>query len=88
MIFFSSTSFGTAITISVAMSRRDHVHGDAFGGILLRQRLGKTDIACFRRGIIRLTHLAFLSVDRRDVDNPTETALAHPLDHRPAHIEQ
>ena len=66
----------------------DGVDGDALGGVLLRQRLGEADVASLRGRIIGLAHLALLAIDRRDVDDPAEAALAHAFDHRTAHVEQ
>ena len=51
-------------------------------GALLRQRLGEADVAGLGGGIIGLAHLALLAVDRGDVDDAAELALAHAFDHR------
>ena len=70
-----STSSGTACTISVRdIARRDHVDGDALGGVLLRQRLGEADHAGLGGGVVRLAHLALLAVDRGDDDDAPEAA--------------
>jgi len=46
------------------------------------------DLAGFGCGIIGLAELALLAVDRRDVDDAAELALAHAFDHLPRHVEQ
>ena len=55
---------------------------------LLRQRLGEADLAGLGGGIVGLAELALLAVDRRDVDDAAELALAHALDDVAAHVEQ
>lgn len=42
----------------------------------------------FRRGIVGLTELAFLSVDRRDIDDSTVSSRTHAVDHLSAHVER
>src|SRR5262249_54292039 len=48
-------------------------------GVLLRKRLCKTDDTGFCRRIVALPHLAFLAVDRGDVDDPAEIAVTHAV---------
>jgi hypothetical protein len=72
----------------VDIARADHIHGDTAFGILQRQGLGEADIAGLGGRIIDLAELAFLAVDRRDVNDATEFAGAHALDHLTRHVEQ
>ncbi len=58
--------------LGIDVARADRVHRDAALGILQRQRLGEADVAGLRRRIIDLTELAFLAVDRGDVDDAAE----------------
>ena len=66
------------------IARADGVDGDALAGVLLRQRLGEADVAGLGGGIVGLAHLALLAVDRGDVDDAAEAALAHAVDDRAA----
>ena len=50
--------------------------------------LVKPMLAGLGGGIVGLAHLALLAVDRGDVDDAAELALAHAFDHRPGHVEQ
>src|SRR5579872_3002428 len=53
--------------LRVNITRRYRVHGDSLGGTFLRQRLGKSVNAGFCGGVIDLTVLARLTIDRADV---------------------
>src|SRR6266850_1315960 len=55
----------------------DRVDGDTALGAFLRQRLGEAELAGLGGGIVGLPHLALLAVDRRDIDDAAELALAH-----------
>src|SRR5687768_16168017 len=57
------------------VARADRVDGDAALRALLRQRLGKAELAGLGGGVVRLPHLSLLAVDRGDVDDATELAL-------------
>ena len=70
------------------IARADGVDGDAERGALLRQRLGEADRRRLGGRVVGLAELALLAVDRADVDDPAELALAHALDDRPGHVEQ
>src|SRR3954452_8056477 len=72
----------------IDVARTDRIHGDAAFGILQRQRLGEADIAGLGRGIVHLSELALLAVDRGYVDDAAEFARAHALDHLTRHVEQ
>src|SRR5262249_18448404 len=74
--------------VGIDVTGADGVDGDAAACALLRQRLGEADLAGLGGGVVRLAHLALLAVDRGDVDDAAELALAHALDHRAAHVEQ
>ena len=65
----------------------DRVDGDALGSTLLGQRLGEPVNARFRGGVVDLAVLSRLAVDRADVDDPAEAALAHAVDHQSTHVE-
>src|SRR3546814_13430051 len=67
---------------------RDGVHGNAFGRILLRHRLGEAEYAGLGGRIVGLAELALLSVDRGDRDDAAVAARAHALDHVARHVEQ
>ena len=73
--------------VGVDVAWRDRVHGDALAGAFLGQRLGEAVNAGFGGGVIHLAVLAGLAVDRADVDDAAEAALAHALDHQAAHVE-
>src|SRR5439155_4703971 len=74
--------------LGVDITRANRIHRNARARGFLRQRLGEPELAGLGGGIIGLAHLAFLAVDRGDVDDAAELAGAHALDHRPAHVEQ
>ena len=74
--------------LGVDVARADGIDGDARARALLRQRLGEAELAGFGGGIVHLAELALLAVDRRDIDDAAELALAHALDHVAAHVEQ
>src|SRR5262249_44152747 len=65
--------------LGIDIPRRDAIHRDALFGVLLRKRLCKTDDTGFCRRIVALPHLAFLAVDRGDVDDPAEIAVTHAV---------
>src|SRR5687768_12707778 len=54
--------------LGVDVAGTDRVDGDPALGALLRERLGEADLAGLGGGIVRLSHLALLAVDRGDVD--------------------
>src|SRR6185437_1137175 len=60
---------------------------DALAGAFLRQRLGEAVNARFRRGVIDLAVFAGLAIDRADIHDAAEGALAHAVDDQAAHIE-
>ena len=66
----------------------DRVDRDALIGVFLSQSFGEAEIARLGRGIVDLAHLAFLAVDRRDVDDAAEAALAHAVDDGSGHVEE
>src|SRR5262249_27522927 len=73
--------------VGVDVAGRDAIHGDALARALLRQRFREADHAGFRRGIVHLAGLAFLTVDRADVDDAAPAPRAHALDHLARHVE-
>src|SRR4051812_34593021 len=73
--------------VGVDVTGCDGIDGDALGGTFLGERLGEAVDAGFGRRVVDLTVLAGLTVDRADVDNPAEAALAHTVDHVAAHVE-
>ena len=62
--------------VRIDIARGDRVHGDAVARAFLRQRLGKSVDAAFRRGIVDLAVLASLPIDRADIDDAAP--LPHP----------
>src|SRR5580698_1001510 len=73
--------------LGVDIAGRDGVDRDALLGVFLRQRLGEADHAGLGGRIVGLANLALLAVDRRDVDDAAEVALAHALDDVAGHVE-
>src|ERR1051326_8423565 len=73
--------------VCVDVAGRDRIYGDALGRTLLSQRLGETVDARFRGSVVDLAVLPRLAVDRADVDDPAEAALAHAVDREAAHVE-
>jgi hypothetical protein len=73
--------------VGVAISRGDRVHGDVLARPFERQRPREPENARLGGRVIRLSELALLAVDRADVDDAAECALAHPFDHVAAHVE-
>ena len=73
--------------VGVDVARRDGVHGDVDLGPFLRQRLGEAVDAGLGRRVVHLAVLAGLAVDRADVHDAPELALAHALDDVAAHVE-
>jgi hypothetical protein len=70
------------------VARCDRVHRDARPCTFLRQRLGEAELAGLGGRIVALAELTLLAVDRRNVDDAAELALAHALDDVAAHVEQ
>ncbi len=66
--------------VGVDIAGRDRVDGDALGGTFLRQRLGEAVDAGLGGGVVHLAVLPGLAVDRADIDDAAEIALAHAVD--------
>jgi len=64
--------------LGIDVAGTDHVDGDAALGVLQRERLGEADVAGLGRGVVDLTELALLPVDRGDRDDAAEFARACP----------
>jgi hypothetical protein len=62
----------------IDISRRNRIDGDADAGAFLRQRLCEADLAGLGRRIIGLAELAFLTVDRGNIDDAADCARACP----------
>ena len=73
--------------VSADVTRADSVDGDAFAGELLRQRHGEAVQASLGGGVVDLTELAFLAVDRRNIDHASEVRFDHAFDHLLGHVE-
>src|ERR1041384_2026547 len=73
--------------LGIDIARRDGIDCDAARGAFLRQRLGETMDTGFRGGVVYLAVLPRLAVDRADIDDAAETAIAHALDDSPRHVE-
>src|SRR5690606_33197469 len=63
------------------------VGGDVLARAFLRQRNGEAMDAGLGGGVVGLAELAGLAVDRGDVDDAPEAALAHALDDLPGNVE-
>ena len=66
----------------------DDVDRDAGAGAFLCQGLREADVAGFRCRVVDLAHLAFLAIDRRDVDDATELPCAHAFPNLPGDVEE
>src|SRR5262249_4603933 len=63
------------------------VDGDPGPGPFLGQRFGETVDSRLGGGVVDLSVLPGLAVDRADVDDAPEAARAHAVDDRAAHVE-
>src|SRR5207248_3085310 len=73
--------------LGIDIARRHSIDRDAARGALLRKGLGETVNAGFGGGVVDLAVLPGLAVNRADIDDAAEAAVAHALDHRPRHVE-
>src|SRR5665647_477979 len=73
--------------VGVDVAWGDGIDGYAEPRAFLRQCLGETVDAAFRRGVIDLTVLARLAVHRTDVDDTAPAALLHPREASLGHVE-
>ena len=63
--------------VGIDIARCDGVDGDAEARAFLRQRFGKAVDPALGGGVVHLTVLASLPVDRADIDDPTPAAILH-----------
>ncbi len=87
-IFFQGRLRGRLDHFGRDIAWANDIDGDSLARAFLRQRLGEADVARFGGGVVGLSELAFLPVDRRNIDDATEAPLAHALDDRTGHVEE